>query len=587
MLRSKLLFKSDSQRGFTLIEIMVAMMIFLTISAGVAGTLTAGLRSTVSTRIATRAKAVAQQQIEEMRSRVFYVPYSTNPETGTITDIDLLDRYFPNMNANHESDDQGWQGWYTASGDDAYYTMECAATAACAQDSGITRTVITRFINNQGDLIIPYSYDTDVLGDDIPPSNLVSVQVITSWADRSEQNTYEIDSMISATGQTVQGAGDATGEQGCTATSRNYADTLLGKYEISVGSADPYSALIDGNFGESDAEVETGCEEAVIGQGTGGQFNYNGMSYQGAFAQALGPPSAQESRGPTDYNPLSGFPSVSISSSYGSGTVQATDFDGLVEGEGEASVLGLNVSIGQVDGWGSMDANYIQWDFINPVVRVVSPDGGQHNISSDLSQDALDADAVSMIEAPVSGSHQQIEILPLQAKTSNTPSALQGLIFIRNFNATATSHAGSPPATNTVPYSVAVIGMFNPAKAASCAGDDCYDLYQVSTGNEISCISSGSCNTLQGRISLNNNNYKLQKELFTYFRSMTWSEIDAATSESADSASATVNIEALIKITAKFGTEVRMRNSTVTLMNQQGIAAVSVGAFNTSLNEAS
>ena len=131
-----------NEEGLTLIEIMVSMMIFLVVSAGIAGTLITGLRSTVSARQSTFGKEIAQQRIEEMRSRTYYVQYNANPTIGTKADIDLLDIYYPNLNSSPTTDDQGWTGRYY-SGSDAHYTRTSPPDI-----HGVVTTVETRFIDH-------------------------------------------------------------------------------------------------------------------------------------------------------------------------------------------------------------------------------------------------------------------------------------------------------------------------------------------------------------------------------------------------------------------------------------------------------
>ena len=103
---------ASDDAGLTLIEVMVAMMIFLIISAGIAGAMITGLKANVSARQSTFGKEAAEQRIEEMRARPYYVPYNTDSEIGTTGDIDLLDRYYPNLSTTPSVDGEGWTGRY-------------------------------------------------------------------------------------------------------------------------------------------------------------------------------------------------------------------------------------------------------------------------------------------------------------------------------------------------------------------------------------------------------------------------------------------------------------------------------------------
>jgi len=577
-LRRRTVKRFRDQSGLTLIELLVSMIVFLVVSAGVASTLTTGLKTTLQTRVATMGKAEAQEQIEEMRARVYYVPYSVNSDTGTTADIDLLDKYYPNLVSQETTDSEGWRGWYTYAGGDAYYTKVKPADA-----KGITRTVVTRFVANDGTTIIPQSsYDSNVEGGDTPPSDLVSMSVTTSWTDAVGANEYELNTVISSTGQTVQGAGDATGEAGCNSTSNNYIDVFGGTFSFGTGVDDPYTQFIDGNFGEGHAAFNTGCDTSITGKATGGKIVINGNTSKGSDVSVTGPPSSERSSGPSNFSQASSWPQWSITGSKVEGEAE-TDEDEM-EGEGEATVGGMSFSPQEIDGWpGSLVSGYKQWDFVNPMVQVTGGvNGGEDD--DDHKDDQAEAEIEKeggTIEGEGEAYYQQVNILPLQAKTASTPSAAQGLIFVRNFNAEVKGHVnGTSGASPTATYS-ATIGMFNQSKSSSCSGDACYDLYSISGSTSVA-------NTIQSVINLNSSNYRLQKALFTEMTSATKQQINSAITYTTNGKNLTFNLDAMLKISALVGTEVRMSTSNpygVTLINQQGLAQVWLGSISMTLSQ--
>ncbi len=188
--------------GMTLIEILTSMVVFLVVSSGIAGTMIIGLRTTAEAQLATMGKAVAQEQIEEMKARPFYVPYTEDENDGTTADVDMLDVYYPDADPGRYGYPNGWEGWYTESSDDAYYTM-----VSPADDRGMVKTVETRFIDSEGNVIVPDgTYNSNGLGYDYPPSYLVEVTVTTTWTSRDGEDSFQLVSRVSGTDQTLEDA---------------------------------------------------------------------------------------------------------------------------------------------------------------------------------------------------------------------------------------------------------------------------------------------------------------------------------------------------------------------------------------------
>lgn len=79
--------------GFTLIEVIVALGIFVFATAAIYSQIVVGLRATGTARDVTQAKGVAQAKLEQMRSMPFYV----GREAGDY--IDILDTYYRNTMA--------------------------------------------------------------------------------------------------------------------------------------------------------------------------------------------------------------------------------------------------------------------------------------------------------------------------------------------------------------------------------------------------------------------------------------------------------------------------------------------------------
>lgn len=559
-----------SQAGFSLIEILVAMAIFLIVSAGVTSMMIVGVRSTAGARLTTMGKAVAQQQMEDIRGRTFYVPYSNDPDVGTTADVDILDRYFPDTYTDHMTDPWGWESWYTAGGGDAYYTV-----VSPADNNGVTLTVETRFVDNGGNTIVPTSsYNTEASGSDNPPSDLISVKVTATWLSRGTEETYSIDSIISRADSASQGgSADGGGDSGCSMSSLNSIDVTAGTLTIYTGTVEPYTVLVDGSLGKANGTSRYDCNSSQSAFGTGGQLAItNGLTHTGATINVLGPPNDSDSSGPLTVGPTTTWPKIYLGNSRADVNVQSSDDTGTLSMAADAELSGSNVQLSQIsEALSGTIANYKRWDFINPSIATTTTSGVKA-ADADIVQNNGVSTATGVVK------YGQINFLPVQRYTTNAASALQGLIIVRDFQATVISEASEADgsASNSVNYS-ATIGMFNTTKATTCTGDACYDFYSISQSNPI-----------QTAINLNSASYKPQKALLTEWYSYTAADISNASYAAADGSTAMVSIDALLKISAKYATEVREKtNGTkqLEIISQQGLQKLWLGTFETSVQQ--
>jgi len=566
--------------GLTLIELMVSMMIFLVVSAGIAGTLTTGLRTTVAARQSTFGKEIAQQRVEEMRSRPYYVQYSSDPTVGSTSDIDLLDIYYPNVNSTPVTDDQGWTSAYY-SGSDAHYTRTSPPDI-----HGVVTTVETRFVDmNRAVVAPPSTYDSNSSDDDVPPSELVEVTVTTSWLDHSEQNSYVLVTLISSTGQAAPGgSGDPgeedPGEEGCEHSSNSRVDVNGILLTASTGSATPYTDLVTGILGDAHANAVYSCSATLQTNATGGSMTIvGGNTYTGATGSITGPPALQRIVGPLNVTPPTTNPKPVINNSKVKLEIEDESGDKEVEAEGEAMIGTQSLDLQQVSSTPTRSiSGYKRWDFINPTITVTGAGSGDDG--EDIEAEIEQEDGNTEGEAEVG--YQQINILPLQkwpTSTTTNPSAAQGLVFIRDFRAKAEAVADGTPgnAETSMTYSFR-LGMFNPNKCgctSSSTGDTCYDFYTITPSNPLQ------------NVLLSNSNYRLQNALMTEWYSYTTDDIANAMTESDDGRTATITADALVKISAKFGTEIRWRtsNNAITLMSQQGLQKVWIGAIDVSVEQ--
>src|SRR3954451_20950999 len=77
-------------RGFTLIEIMVALGLLVVVMTAALPAFLGMLRSTVTTKMETQAKNLTQERLEQMRDLRFHVDRQNGPF------LDVLDVYYTN-----------------------------------------------------------------------------------------------------------------------------------------------------------------------------------------------------------------------------------------------------------------------------------------------------------------------------------------------------------------------------------------------------------------------------------------------------------------------------------------------------------
>jgi len=176
--------------GFSLVEIIVAIGVLMTVMVALLPQLIVGLRSTGAARLVTQAKGVAQGELERMRALPYYVAKSANG-------VDVLDTYYPRrtetspapvcvtgglLNEPHA----GWSGYVSPT------ATRCSYEPAGAFYRGV-RPVVTA--PNLGRLVMVTAtqflssavppqpitpnvgYDSQVADKDAPPSKLIGVTI--------------------------------------------------------------------------------------------------------------------------------------------------------------------------------------------------------------------------------------------------------------------------------------------------------------------------------------------------------------------------------------------------------------------------
>ncbi len=197
--------RDRDDEGFTLVEIMVAMIVFALFVSAALGMLVGALRTAALTKDSTSARQVAQADFEKLKGLVFQASGSTPT---------VLSTYYPNLTATSTRGTTGYVSAasttrWTADGDPAtgafYRTVLTSAPTAPAY----TRYLAVQFVDSSGVAIatIPATYSPTALP---LPSTTVRATETVLW-NRIGQHTYTMQSELT-TGAAApeQASGSAT-----------------------------------------------------------------------------------------------------------------------------------------------------------------------------------------------------------------------------------------------------------------------------------------------------------------------------------------------------------------------------------------
>lgn len=224
--------------GFTLIEVVVAIGILMTLLVAVLPQLIGGIRATDLARSNTQAKGLASAEIERMRNLPFYVaPLDSTPGRDF---VDLFDRYFQDLTAPSTDPECLREDQYVppttastgfvAEGSDrcdwepdgAFYRVVRSATGEDADPDlrGFVLVVATQFLGPQpaSGEAPPWrhpraDYDTDEPGSDVPATSQVGVTVTVLRDRPSERSPVSVYTQIARSYETrtqVRASAEAT-----------------------------------------------------------------------------------------------------------------------------------------------------------------------------------------------------------------------------------------------------------------------------------------------------------------------------------------------------------------------------------------
>lgn len=393
--------------GFTLIEIMVALVIVGLISAALVPVLIVTAKASSFASLNTVAKNLAQQRIESMRNLPFYVAYQNTGPNGQFYDV--LDDYYANVSTSTVTFPSGATGTWVQSGTGAngtptgpYYQVTFNSIPG---SPGFSQVVYTQFLTAAQPVPAPVSatllanYNSAVAGQDSPPSLLLGVTVVTSWRWNGASHKDSTFTEIAANGNN---------------------DTLIASQAhltaLSVASTDSAGNQLTGTVGQVQLNGSVANTSSASAQALAAALNQsNGASLTGASGTVVSPPNASLSvppgsqgtvggyspcgwgaMGPTQLTNLSsttagGLPAAP--SNVGSGSTPAAVVEADLKANNGGSCAGFRFS-NNATGAAEADPT-LQLSSTAPMVQVVDATGNGPEVSAKGAINALNSPGAS------------------------------------------------------------------------------------------------------------------------------------------------------------------------------------------------
>lgn len=181
------------EAGFTLVEIMVALMLLTVVMVAALPAFLGMMRSTVTSRKDTQAKNLTQERLEQIRDLRYHVDRQNGPF------LDLLDLYYTNAPVAPAptsvlSGGTTLTGIFVPAGTGAagepvgpYYRT---TTGPLPGATDVSQVIATQFLAPDGTALpaarFQGTYDSQTVGRDQAPSMVLGVTVISSWTDRGK-----------------------------------------------------------------------------------------------------------------------------------------------------------------------------------------------------------------------------------------------------------------------------------------------------------------------------------------------------------------------------------------------------------------
>lgn len=217
--------QAAEDQGFTLIEVIVALGLVMTLMVAVLPQLIIGLRSNDLARLVTQAKGVTQGQVELMRN----LPFHIAPAAGDY--IDVLDRYYRDLtppgttpvcttaSGEHATPATTWNGYVGPTSTRCGYEPQTGAfyrhvAPPSTGPESFWVVTNTQFLDNATPpqpVTPPTGYSTQTVGKDSPPASQVGVTVTVLYDARGTLHPVSTYTQIAgATPTPVRAQGQVT-----------------------------------------------------------------------------------------------------------------------------------------------------------------------------------------------------------------------------------------------------------------------------------------------------------------------------------------------------------------------------------------
>ena len=301
---------TGDEAGFGLVEILVALFIIGLAAGATTPLLITGIQASVTARMNTQAKNLAQQRIESMRDLQFHVDRQNGPF------VDLLDIYYTDLNTAPVTRSRANEvevGQWVSGGAAAPAPSGPFYKVTVAQVPGNTRfsqTIYTQFLDSTGNavpasMLTPYNSQTE--GQDQPRATIVGVTVVTSWTRAASSHSYTSYTRIAnSRGEGPSGTSQASGNLLRLSATGSVSNSLSVDLLDSMASG----ALSTGSLATADLRALQATDAAADG-------------YAGATAVATSP-----SGGGSQNSPASAFTSTGDTANCGwvsAGVTQVAD----------------------------------------------------------------------------------------------------------------------------------------------------------------------------------------------------------------------------------------------------------------------
>ena len=356
--------KSRDDAGFTLVEVLVALLLLSVVMVSVLPLIISTLRATSLTKVQTQAKNLGQERLEQVKDLRYHIDRQNGPF------LDLLDLYYTHATVGAPATSIAASGG-TLTGD---YVPAGAGTGGLpvgpffrvttgplSGATGYSQTIATQFLAADGSVQpaarFQGTYDSQVVGNDRPPALSVAVTVITSWTQAGVSKTFRtytritdgrpqapviqsqsrataIDiSSTAADGKTLNLKGAVTNLDGSQSSGSSVSGRVNGALASRTGDPAVFGQSVQFSFppvvapspSPAGAQNGTGC--SWYGFGT------TGVTPSSAFADiSAGLPKAPANA--TDTTPSANLITSAIKANGGSSVCGLISYDNLTSGGG-------------------------------------------------------------------------------------------------------------------------------------------------------------------------------------------------------------------------------------------------------------